>query len=257
MFDEQDLLLGGNNKIAIFTGAGISAESGVPTFRDNDGLWTKYDVNEVCNIKTFHKNKKEVFEFFNGLKREMLTKDIQPNEAHYAIAELQEYYSHEKVTVFTSNVDMLLEEAGCSNVVHVHGDIEHSYCMKCGHTFLINDKDFDQPCPNCDNGLEFVKPGVTFFYENAPRYQDLTDDFHRNFYLDGKTGLLEPKWKLIIGTSFNVIPVSRFQPVMEYSVLVDLNPSESDSWSFGKVIRGKAAENAEVFKNYIKANVQK
>lgn len=253
----NDIHEGNLNKIAIFTGAGISAESGVPTFRDQGGLWTKYDVDQVCNIRNFYKNKKEVFEFFNGLKQEMISKKIQPNAAHYAIADLQSYYGHKKVTVFTSNVDMLLEEAGCSNVVHVHGDIEHSECLHCGHRNFIGENNFDVPCPNCDAGLEHIKPGVTFFYESAPKYQDLINDFHENFYFDEKTKLMENKWKLFIGTSFNVIPVSMFQVVQEYSVLVDLNPSELDSWSFGKVIRGKAAESAELFKNHMKSHVKK
>lgn len=256
MLDEQDLLLGGGNKVAVFTGAGLSQESGIPTFREAGGLWEQYDTDVVCNIATIHTYRKEVFEFYNKLKSQYSS--VEPNAAHYELAELQRYYGQDKFTIYTANVDMLLEEAGCSKVVHVHGDNEHSHCMNCGKIFYIGDAEFDsKPCPNCSGGFDYLKPGVVFFGEHVPLYSVLHDDFARPFYIDPKTELMEDKLKLFIGTSFSVIGEGMFSLNGNNAVLVDANPKPNATIYFSKIIKGNAAQNAKVFSDYIKNVVKR
>lgn len=112
-------------KIAILTGAGISAESGLKTFRDSDGLWEGYDIAEVATPEAWRRNPSLVQEFYNMRRKSVL--EAQPNEAHYALAKLEEKY---QVTIITQNIDDLHERAGSTHVVHLHGIITRSQSDK-------------------------------------------------------------------------------------------------------------------------------
>lgn len=105
-------------RIVVLTGAGISAESGLKTFRDSDGLWEGYDINEVATATAWRKNPALVLDFYNMRRKNV--KEAQPNAAHYTLAELQEQYD---VHVITQNIDDLHERAGSQNVLHLHGEI--------------------------------------------------------------------------------------------------------------------------------------
>jgi NAD-dependent deacetylase len=184
------------NQILFFTGAGLSAESGISTFRDNvDGVWTIYDPEVVANLDTFEANKETVFKFYN--ERRIAAKDIHPNAAHRGIAELQKKHGKDVVKIFTQNVDDLLERAGCEDVVHVHGKITEMACLECHHVWDIGHTLFeaDGTCPSCGTSGN-VKPGVIFFYEMAPEYQKMIDTFQ-----DSRKDIV-----VVIGTSFEVIP---------------------------------------------------
>ena len=109
------------NHIVVLTGAGISAESGLKTFRDSDGLWEGYDIEEVATPEGWQRNPALVQQFYNERRKTVL--EAQPNAAHYALAKLQEKY---KVTIITQNIDDLHERAGSANVVHLHGVITRS-----------------------------------------------------------------------------------------------------------------------------------
>lgn len=109
--------LAGKKKIAVLTGAGVSAESGLATFRGNNGLWGKYDPDEVASIQGWYRNRELVLNFYNDLRRTL--GEVKPNAAHYAIAALEKEYS---VTVITQNVDNLHERAGSTKVLHLHGE---------------------------------------------------------------------------------------------------------------------------------------
>ncbi|HTD98918.1 MAG TPA: NAD-dependent deacylase [Mucilaginibacter sp.] len=111
--------------IVVLTGAGISAESGLKTFRDSDGLWEGYDIAEVATPEAWRRNPALVQEFYNARRKSVL--EAQPNEAHYALAKLEEKY---KVTIITQNIDDLHERAGSTNVVHLHGIITRSQSSK-------------------------------------------------------------------------------------------------------------------------------
>ena len=105
-------------KIAVLTGAGVSAESGFATFRDSGGLWEKYDVNEVASIEGWYRNRGLVLDFYNERRKQL--KDARPNAAHIAIADLENDFD---VQVITQNVDNLHEKAGSTRVLHLHGEL--------------------------------------------------------------------------------------------------------------------------------------
>ncbi|MCB0455696.1 MAG: NAD-dependent deacylase, partial [Aequorivita sp.] len=105
-------------KITVLTGAGVSAESGIKTFRDSDGLWEGHDVMEVASPEGFERNPEVVLDFYNQRRRQLLT--VQPNAAHRALAALEKMH---EVTIITQNVDDLHERAGSTNVIHLHGEL--------------------------------------------------------------------------------------------------------------------------------------
>ena len=105
-------------KIVVFTGAGVSADSGIATFRDADGLWANYRIEEVCTPEALKHNRAKVIEFYNLRRRELLSK--RPNAGHEAIAKMEEWAD---VTVITQNIDNLHEQAGSTRVVHLHGEL--------------------------------------------------------------------------------------------------------------------------------------
>jgi len=148
--------------IVFFTGAGISAESKVDTFRGS-GLWDKYDINEVATINAWRKNKKKCLDFYNLLCKTVV--DNLPNQAHLYISELESNYN---VSVITQNVDDYHEMSGSSNVLHLHGDI--NYVRSTVNNQLIS---WDRERPillgdKCERGSQ-VRPNVIFFGENLDK----------------------------------------------------------------------------------------
>lgn len=121
-------------KIVVFTGAGISKESGLSTFRDADGLWNQYPIEEVATIEALYENTAKVLEFYNIRRRKIL--QAQPNKAHYNLATLEKKYD---VLIITQNIDDLHERAGSSKVIHLHGLITQNKCMcPVPHYYNIN-----------------------------------------------------------------------------------------------------------------------
>lgn len=183
--------------LLIFTGAGLSAASGVPTFRDANGLWQNHRIEDVADYMTWSKNFDLVHAFYNARREDML--HVTPNAAHAQIASWQQEFP-DQVQVFTQNVDMLLEAAGCTNVTHVHGEIDRMQCVACGTGWkldkLVWDTEHDR-CIKC-NSRKGVKPGVMFFNEHAPKYKDLYGAIKH---------MHENTWVLIVGTSGVVIDV--------------------------------------------------
>ena len=115
-----------SHSIVFFTGAGISAESGIPTFRGKDGIWNKLKPEELANFDAFMRNPDMVWEWYNHRKK--VIHDSQPNKGHITIAEMQEYFD---VTVVTQNIDNLHRRAGSKNIFELHGNIERNYCVDC------------------------------------------------------------------------------------------------------------------------------
>ena len=116
--------------IVILTGAGISAESGLATFRSSNGLWNNHRVEDVASVESFRRNPALVHDFYNNLKLEI--QKAKPNPAHLAITRLQNEYPAE-ISVVTQNVDTLHEKAGNKNIYHIHGQINQAVCLNCGH----------------------------------------------------------------------------------------------------------------------------
>jgi NAD-dependent deacetylase len=151
--------------IVAFTGAGISAESGIPTYRGEGGLWTKYDPNLYAHIGYFRQNPSYYWNFFKEVRYPML-KTVKPNKAHLALAEL-EALGHLK-TVITQNIDGLHQEAGSSSVIELHGTTHKIFCMDCSEDYTMDEvvskleKQIPPLCSKC-NGI--LRPAVVFFGE--------------------------------------------------------------------------------------------
>ncbi len=155
-----------NRRLIIFTGAGISAESGVPTFRTGpDGLWHNHRIEDVCHIDTFERNYDLVHQFYND--RRIALQGVEPNAAHRAIAELQQQHG-ERVQLMTTNVDDLHERAGSPEVVHIHGNLLELVNLAEGRIEPIGYEAFNHAVHP-----PHFKPNVVFFGEAAPVYRDL------------------------------------------------------------------------------------
>ncbi|MDB5154148.1 MAG: cobB [Mucilaginibacter sp.] len=154
--------------IVVLTGAGISAESGLKTFRDSDGLWEGYDIAEVATPDAWRRNPVLVQEFYNMRRKSVL--EAKPNDAHYALAKLEEKY---KVTVITQNIDDLHERAGSSNVVHLHGIITRSQSSKNPNlTYPINGWEIKMG-ELCELGSQ-LRAHVVWFGEPVPMIEEAT-----------------------------------------------------------------------------------
>ncbi|MEO1748679.1 MAG: Sir2 family NAD-dependent protein deacetylase, partial [Pseudomonadota bacterium] len=132
-------------EILILTGAGISAESGIDTFRDKGGLWEKHPIEEVATPEAFARNPDKVHDFYN-MRRAALT-SVEPNAAHFALAQLESEHAGD-ILVVTQNVDDLHERAGSQKLIHMHGELTKALCAHCGARHVWRDDlDVDVPCP--------------------------------------------------------------------------------------------------------------
>ena len=219
-------------KVIIFSGAGISAESGISTFRESGGLWDEYDVSVVCNHDSLEKNEKLTIEFYDKRRAELETKE--PNEAHKVIAKLKKKYKDD-IAVITQNVDNLFEKAEIphDDVIHLHGFMPEVRCQntQCNLTFDIGYKSqydaFNGKCPTCNSKL---RPNIVFFGEMAPMYEQL------NHHIQ------DCELFIVIGTSGNVVGVNTIAQFVSRSILNNLEPSGAiEDGLFSKVIYDKAS----------------
>ncbi|MFA5040620.1 MAG: NAD-dependent deacylase [Bdellovibrionales bacterium] len=156
--------------IVVLTGAGISAESGVPVFRGPDGLWHGRRVEDVATHEAICRDPWGVNDFFNGLRR--FVKDIQPNAAHLALKKLEDGYRNNLFLV-TQNVDPLHKRAGSKNLYPMHGELHSALCNACGHRFdFFDDVLKETPCPRCKQ-TGFLRPDIVLFNE-MPYHLDET-----------------------------------------------------------------------------------
>lgn len=149
-------------KIVVLTGAGISAESGIKTFRDSDGMWEEFDINEVATPQAWEKNKALVLDFYNKRRKQIL--EAQPNKAHDALVELEEKYD---VQIITQNIDDLHERAGSKNVLHLHGEITKSRStVDPSLVYKIKNAEI-RLGDNCEKGSQ-LRPHIVWFGEAVP-----------------------------------------------------------------------------------------
>ncbi|MCX7876764.1 MAG: NAD-dependent deacylase, partial [Melioribacteraceae bacterium] len=154
------------NKIVFFTGAGISAESGIPTFRGADGIWNKMKPEELASFNGFMKNPDLVWEWYQY--RRNIIHNVKPNAGHFAIAELENFFD---VTVVTQNIDNLHRRAGSSKIFELHGNIERNYCINC-HTFYNEEFTNElKNVPKCKKCGGLIRPDVVWFGEMLPEDQ--------------------------------------------------------------------------------------
>ena len=216
-------------KILILTGAGVSAESGLGTFRDKGGVWTRYDLSEVATPEGFARDPQKVIDFYN--MRRANARDAQPNAAHLALARLQSEYTRGEVTLVTQNVDSLHEAAG-SDALHMHGAHGVARCAACDARWpapLV--MSLDDQCPDC--GRPETRPDVVWFGE-VPHHLPRIAGHLRTADLF-----------VAIGTSGTVYPAAGFVAEARArgarTVEINLEPSQV-AGQFDEVILGPATE---------------
>jgi NAD-dependent deacetylase len=215
-------------RIVILTGAGLSAESGVPTFRDAGGIWARYDYREVATPEGFARDPARVHEFYNMRRNAHAT--IRPNAAHAALARLEDAYPG-NVWIVTQNVDALHEQAGSRNLIHMHGEIFRALCNRCGESHSWSeDLSLETVCPSC-NEAGGMRPDVVWFGEMP-------------YHMERIRALLEAADLFVsIGTSGNVYPAAGFVAEARangaHTVELNLEPSEGRSY-FAEAIHGPA-----------------
>lgn len=150
--------------IVFFTGAGISAESGIDTFRGKGGLWTKLKPEELANFDAFMRNPNMVWEWYQY--RRKIIDETKPNAAHLTIAEMEKYFDN--VVVVTQNVDNLHGRAGSKTIYELHGNIERNYCIKCETFYSSKDFSYEGKGPHCKCG-GLIRPDIVWFGEMLPQ----------------------------------------------------------------------------------------
>ena len=213
-------------RIVILTGAGISAESGLSTFRAQNGLWEGYDVNDVATYEGYSRNPIAVHSFYNMLRRKLQRPDVKPNLAHFALAELEHKLGSENVLVVTQNVDNLYEIAGSKNIIHMHGELLKVRNEQTGQIIdCLEDIDYQQN--------KFIRPHIVWFGE-IPLQMDKIYD-----------ALSQADYFISIGTSGNVYPAAGFVKVANQSgaktIELNLEPSLRESL-FQTKIYGPASQ---------------
>lgn len=204
-------------KITVLTGAGISAESGLSTFRDSGGLWEGHDVMSVASPEGWRRNKELVLEFYNQRRRQMLK--ALPNEAHLALARLEEKYD---VVVVTQNVDDLHERAGSSHIIHLHGELNKARSTVDPElVYELNGKDINIG-DKCENGSQ-LRPHIVWFGEMVPMIEAA---YRETFDAD---------IMIVIGTSLLVYPAAGLvNTVQEDTPVYIIDPVKPEYYSIRK-----------------------
>ncbi|MGB9668220.1 MAG: SIR2 family NAD-dependent protein deacylase [Thermosulfidibacteraceae bacterium] len=203
-----------SKNIVVLTGAGISHESGIPTFRGKDGLWEKYKPEELATPWAFEKNPKLVWEWYN-YRREIIAK-AKPNECHYLIAELEK---EKDLTLITQNIDGLHELAGSRDIIELHGNIWRVKCTKCSYKEINRDVPLKEIPPKCPKCVGLLRPDVVWFGEPLP-----TEELNDAMELSAKCDLF-----IVIGTSLVVQPAGSlpFIALENRAFVVEVNPEET------------------------------
>ena len=202
--------------LVVFTGSGISKESGLSTFRDEDGLWRKYDSQEMCHIKTWQNKRKRqnMLGFYNERRQNLLT--VEPNHAHKVLAELEKKY---QVSIITQNVDDLHERAGSTNVLHLHGELRkvtgsnNPNDPKC-----IVEKPLDEPIKIGEKAADGsqMRPFIVFFGENVPNMKQ------------AERIAKDADIFVVIGTSLQVYPAAGLKEYVPWEIpCYIIDPGES------------------------------
>jgi len=200
-------------RIVFVTGAGISQESGIATFRGKDGLWRNYDAMKLATIDAFYKDPKLVWEWYNERRRNIFS--ANPNQGHIAISELEKYAD---VTVLTQNVDGLHQKAGSSKILELHGSIIKIKCTVCEFKDEMINEFYDIP-PLCKCG-NILRPDVVWFGESLPQ-----DIWKNAIILASQCDLM-----VIVGTSLVVSPANTL-PIyakQNNATLIEINPEKTE-----------------------------
>lgn len=200
--------------VVFFTGAGVSAESGIPTFRGKDGIWNKLKPEELANFDAFLRNPEIVWEWYKHRKK--IVHESKPNSAHIAISDFQNIFPD--IKVITQNIDSMHKRAGSKIVYELHGNIERNYCVKC-KTYYNNDIVFSHSVPKCKCG-GIIRPDVVWFGEYLP-----LDEFKESEKAAKKADIF-----IIVGTSAIVYPAASMIFVAKESgaYLIEINLKKTE-----------------------------
>lgn len=177
-------------KVVVLTGAGISAESGIPTFRDANGLWEGHNVEDVATPEAWTRNQELVLEFYN--QRRKAARDVKPNAGHTALAELEKHF---RVTIITQNIDNLHEKAGSSQVLHLHGELFKSRSTA-DESLLYDIADWELKTGDCCEKGSQLRPHVVWFGEAVPMMEPAIAE------------TAEADIFMVVGTSMQVYPAA-------------------------------------------------
>lgn len=228
--------------LVVLTGAGISAESGIKTFRDAGGLWEGHSIEEVASPEGFEKNPELVLEFYNARRKQLA--EVEPNFAHTALKELEQHF---KVNIITQNVDDLHERAGSSHVLHLHGElikVQSTGNPAFIETIGYNELKLGNVCP-----LGFqLRPHIVWFGEAVPEMEKAIEITQRADVF------------LIIGTSLEVYPAASlldFVPYPKPVFIIDPYRHKSTSHSMVEVIQDTATQGIVVFAKHFNIDLEK
>ena len=229
------------SEIFILTGAGISKESGIDTFRDHNGLWCNHKIEDVATPEAFNKNPNLVYDFYNKRRKE-LNSGIFPNNAHIGLYKLEKFF---KINIITQNIDNLHEKAGSTSVIHMHGELNKAECLNDkNHVFeWFDDLNEQNECTSCGSKM---RPHIVWFGE-IPMKMD-------NIYKKAQNSDLF----VSIGTSGEVYPaagfVNMFKDMNKPAVELNLEPSKNQN-QFDYSIYCPATIAVEKFKNILINNI--
>jgi NAD-dependent deacetylase len=224
--------------IVILTGAGISKESGLDTFRCEDGIWAKVNLEDVATPEGFHRNPALVHQFYNERRRKLADPAIAPNTAHAALAQLERDWRGE-VFIVTQNIDNLHERAGSENLLHMHGELTKVRCDGCGGLFTwLEPLSVDTVCPECGRAGR-MRPHVVWFGEMPIGMEDIYEALDRCALF------------VSVGTSGNVYPAAGFVSHVRmytraHTVELNLEPS-TGATLFAETLYGPATEIVPAF----------
>ena len=209
--------------IVVFTGAGISAESGLGTFRDSEGLWEKYKIDDVANEKAFLKNPALVLEFYNIRRKQLL--NSFPNDAHFALNKLKEKYN---LSILTQNIDDLHERSGNTDIIHLHGKLRESRSVIDNKIYSIKGSELNIG-DYCEQGGQ-LRPNVVWFGEAVPN-MDLAID-----------KVIQASVFIIIGTSLNVFPAASLKDYATKAKRIIIIDPNSSNYKGVEIINKKATK---------------
>jgi NAD-dependent deacetylase len=215
--------------IVILTGAGISAESGIRTFRDQNGLWEEHRIEDVATPEAFVRNPALVQRFYNKRREQLKDPNVRPNAAHLALAELEKHWEGDFLLI-TQNVDDLHRRAGSKNLLHMHGRLDQVFCVYCDEHFTwTDDLKVDQECPHCAR-RGGVRPDIVWFGE-MPYCMD-----------EAYAALEKADFFISIGTSGNVYPAAGFVQLAWKAKKIEVNMHDTEiSSAFGEHLVGPAS----------------
>ncbi|MBB6461258.1 SIR2 family NAD-dependent protein deacylase [Flammeovirga kamogawensis] len=223
-------------KIIVLTGAGISAESGIPTFRGGDGLWEGHDIMDVASPIGWKKDRNLVLNFYN--ERRKVANNAKPNKGHIILAELENYYD---VTIITQNVDSLHEKAGSTNVIHLHGKLSESRSSLDESLIYPIVGDILAEGEKCEKGSQ-LRPNIVWFGEDVPLMQEAAEITS------------EADFFIIVGTSLQVYPAANlidYVPKGCESIIIDPSIPTNSNISGIKTIQEKGSVGLPILMDYL------